>query len=211
MKKIRKNTQLSLINPRSAGRPASNDKGIRHTRRERITKQSALHFTIKVRENKADIKNKRLLKILHHAIKRARLKKLKVLHYSLEYNHVHLLVEARDNQIIHQGMQAFGISFAKAINKIKFLKGRVYKNRYHFRKITSLRDYKNVLLYIFRNGIKHKRTQSLFDPYNSMVYEKLISANMTRVIDKSLVLRKLRCDLDSILDIGTVYRVMVPL
>ncbi|MDD4976655.1 MAG: hypothetical protein PHY93_20025 [Bacteriovorax sp.] len=92
MKKIRKNTQLSLVNPKRAGRPVTVDIGIRHISRERLKRPTALHLTIKVRENKANIKNKRILKALHHAIKRARLKKLRIIHYTIEYNHVHLLV-----------------------------------------------------------------------------------------------------------------------
>ena len=74
MKKIRKNTQLSLINPKGAGRLALHDVGIRHTARPKITRLTALHLTIKVRSNKADIKSKKVLRVFHHAIKRARLK-----------------------------------------------------------------------------------------------------------------------------------------
>lgn len=53
--KIRKNTQLSLINQKRAGRPTTVDIGIRHICRQRISKPTALHLTIKVRENKADM------------------------------------------------------------------------------------------------------------------------------------------------------------
>lgn len=195
MRKIRKNTQLSLINPKGAGRPAKNDKGIRHTARERISKLTALHLTIKVRENKADIKNKRLLRALHHAIMRARLKGLRIIHYTLEFNHVHLLVEASNNEVLHKGMQALGISFSKAINKVKSLKGTVYKHRYHFRKIGSRREYKIVLNYIVGNGIKHKRTKALIDPYNSCV----ISADMIKIVERSDYLKSLRAKLQVIL------------
>lgn len=166
---MRKNAQLSFLNLKRAGRPAIHDKGIRHIKREKFYKSRSLHLTIKVRENKADIQNKRILKALHHAIIRARLKKLKIIHYTLEYNHVHLLVEAENHHVAHQAMQALGISLSKAINKIKRKTGTVYKYRYHLRKITGLRDLKNVTNYIFNNGIKHKRTRTQLDPYNSRV------------------------------------------
>lgn len=171
MKKMRKNTQISFINPKGAGRRSLNDIGIRHIARPKLKKPSSLHLTIKVRSNKADIQSKKILKALHHAIMRARFKKLKVIHYTLEYNHIHLLVECNDNRILQQGMQALGISLSKAINKIKRLKGGVYKHRYHFRQISNPRQLKNVLHYIFHNGIKHRRASSLLDPYNSLVAE----------------------------------------
>lgn len=77
MKKIKKGTQSSLINWKGAGRPSIHDRGVRHIAREVIRKSTSLHLTIKVRENKADIKNKQILKALHHAIKRARMRRLK--------------------------------------------------------------------------------------------------------------------------------------
>ncbi len=55
MKKLRKNFQYSLINPKRAGRPAIHDKGVRHSERLKFYQRKSLHLTIKVRENKADI------------------------------------------------------------------------------------------------------------------------------------------------------------
>ena len=205
MKKPRTNTQLSFAKPKRAGRPAKVDVGIRHISREKLHRRSALHLTIKVRENKAEIKTKKILKALHHAIKRARLKRLKIIHYTLEYNHIHLLAEATNNEILHQGMQALGISLSKAINKIKSLKGSVYKHRYHLKKINSRRQYKNVIHYILKNGIKHKRTSSIIDPYNSAVVAKNISADIESTIQQSPFLTRLRKDLREFLDEGNVY------
>ncbi|MBC7714829.1 MAG: transposase [Rhizobacter sp.] len=212
MKKIRRNTQLSLLNPKTAGRPAIHDRGIRHIRRDRITKPTSMHLTIKVRENKADIKSKRILKALHHAIIRARLKKLRVIHYTLEYNHVHLLVEASDHKVMHQGMQALGISLSKAINKMKRTKGTVYKHRYHLRKLNSVRELKNVLHYIFSNGVHHKRTRTALDPFNSMPAEerldhiyKTSAKKIQADINKSDFLKQLSMNLRGVLDKGEVY------
>lgn len=212
MKKIRKHTQLNLLNPKGAGRPAIHDPGIRHTKRFRLKKPSSLHLTIKVRVNKADIQNKRILKALHHAIKRARLKGLKVIHYTLEYNHVHLLVESVDNKILHKGMQSFGITISKAINKIKQTKGAVYKNRYHLRIINSAKQLKNVLHYIFSNGIKHKRTNSKIDLFNSMIAESKIhqiypkeAIRIWADIQKSEYLKVFQIDLYRVLDPGEIY------
>ena len=212
MKKLRKHTQLNFLNLKRAGRPAIHDVGIRHVKRFRLKKASSLHLTIKVRENKADIQSKRILKALHHAIKRARLKGLKVVHYTLEYNHVHLLVESVDNKTLHKGMQAFGITIAKAINKIKRSKGAVYKNRYHLRLISSPRQLKNVLHYIFNNGVKHKRTNSKIDLFNSMIAEEKINVlypkdakKIWADIQNSEFLRAFQVDLFRILSPGEIY------
>jgi len=210
--KIRKNTQLSLLNLRRAGRPAIHDKGIRHTCRPLIKKSTPLHLTIKVRSNKADIQNKIILKALHRAIMRARIQGLKVLHYALEYNHVHLLIEADNNKLLHKGMQAFGITIAKAINKFKSNKGTVYKHRYHFRQISSLRDFKNVMNYIFQNGMKHHSSGKLINFYNSVIREKRLSRlypnvekTLWKEIKKSSQLRELYKTLLNLLDDNNYY------
>lgn len=202
--KIKKGTQLSLLNPKRAGRPAIHDKGIRHISRPRIKKPTPLHLTIKVRSNKADIQNKIVLKTLHRAIIRGRLKGLKVLHYTLEYNHVHLLVEASNNQVLHKGMQALGITFAKGINKFKRNKGGVYKHRYHFRQISSLRDFRNVLNYIFNNGVKHRSTKTIVSHYNSAIVEKRIFHKIVE-IKKSSFLQELYRTLLIVLDENRYY------
>lgn len=170
-KLLRKGTQLSLLNRKRAGRPPVNDAGIRHTSRPVISKPASLHLTIKVKRNKADIKNKAVLAILKKAILNARLKGLKVIHYSLEFDHVHLLIEADNNKILGKGMQAFGVTLAKAINKLWRLGGGVYKHRYHFRRITGSKDLRNVMNYIFKNGVKHKTAKSIINPFNSIKAE----------------------------------------
>lgn len=158
----------SLINPKGAGRPALHDIGIRHLKRAQINRPMPLHLTIKLKkaymQNGQNVQNKHILK---HAIKRARIMGLKIVHYSLEHDHVHLYTECESNVILTKAMKAFGVSLAKNINKYFSSKGQVYKTRFHLRILKSASEVKNVINYILKNGIKHKRANSIFDPYNS--------------------------------------------
>lgn len=193
-----KNKQKSLFNYKGAGRPAFNDRGIRHTSRPTLKKMSSLHLTIKVNRNKAEIKNKKVLKLLKHSIANARRQELKVIHFALEYDHVHLLIEAEDNVTLGKGMMSLGVTLAKGINRLKKLKGSVYKHRYHFRHITSSRQLKAVMNYIFSNGLKHKTAISTVSSYNSIQAEKKYSLftnepvpadfDLIRLLDKCTVL-----------------------
>lgn len=165
MKNLRKGTQFKLTNPRNAGRKAIHDKGIRHTPREVISKPSPLHLTVKLK--RADIQNKVVLRILKHAIYRSRLQGVRVVHFSLEHDHVHLYVECGNNFVLGKAMKAFGVTFVRGINKFKRSKGQLYKYRYHLRILKSAREVKNVINYILKNGIKHGRTLKVINPYNS--------------------------------------------
>lgn len=174
-KTITKKSQMTLINYKHAGRPAKNDAGIRHTKRPDLTRPSSLHLTVKIEKSKANLKNKNVLAILKKAIFNARRQGLKVIHYSLEYDHIHLIIEADNNRTLGKGMQAFGVTLAKAINRMRKVKGQVYKHRYHFRQITSSRQLKNVMTYIFNNGVKHKTSATALSPFNSIWAEKKYS------------------------------------
>lgn len=160
--------KISFINRKGAGRPSKHDKGIRHIEREQLKKTSNLHITVKLEKSKAGLKNKQTLALLHKAIKKARLSGLRILHYTLEFDHIHMLIEADNNHQLSRGMQSFGITFSKGINKLKKLQGNVYKNRYHLRLIKTYKEIKNVMNYILSNGVKHK-TSSFVNHFNSLV------------------------------------------
>lgn len=205
----------TLFNIKGSGRPAIHDRGIRHISRDEIKRPTPLHLTIKIEKSKAGLKNKGILKILHHAIKKSRLVGLKIIHYTLEFDHVHLLVEATDKVSTSKGMQSFGITFSKGINKIKNLKGRVFKTRYHYRKLNSAREIKNVLNYILGNSIKHKQSSSIITPYNSLLavndFSKLypgFESMIENVLHKSAVLLDLKKNLNETLSATKNYHLM---
>lgn len=165
MKRVK---QLSLINPNGAGRKAFNDPSIRHRKRAEIKKPSSLHLTIKIEKRKAGIKNKAILKVLKRAILKGRSSGLRIIHFTLEYDHVHLLVETDCKIKLGRGMMRLGVTLSKGINKCKQEIGQVYKHRYHQRFITSGRDLKNVMNYIFHNGLKHRTAINFLNPYHSI-------------------------------------------
>jgi hypothetical protein len=199
IRKIRRGTQLKLTNPKNAGRPAIRDKGIRHTRREEINAPRPLHLTIKL--IRADVQNKTILKGLRHAIQRARMQGLRIVHYSLEHDHVHLYAEASDNNTLGKGMKALGGSLVKKIHRHLGTKGSFYKTRYHLRILRSAMEVKHVLNYILKNGIKHKRTNSIFDPFNSAaaIHDfKILGVRVIQADDKSRESKSLKMVLDEL-------------
>jgi REP element-mobilizing transposase RayT len=197
-KKTRKNQQQTLINSKGAGRPAMHDAGIRHRERPKLNKLSSLHLTIKIKKIKADLKNKSILKVLKRAICNARKKGLRVIHFSLEYDHVHLLIESPNNFNLGRGMQSLGVTLVRGINVYKKSSGRVYKHRYHFRKIQSSRELKIVMNYIFNNGVKHGTAKNVVNHYNSIGAELKYYLFMKGKL-------KLDQELMGLLDRGKVY------
>ncbi len=158
--------QLPLFKKRKTNK-STLDPSIRHRKREVFSKPKSMHLTIKIEAIKGRIKNKSILKVLKRAILRARGRGLRIVHFTLEYNHVHLLVESSNEKTLALGMMVFGVTFSKGINKYHATSGRVYRHRYHQRFIKTARDLKHVMNYIFTNGIKHQSTKSIRNIYNS--------------------------------------------
>jgi hypothetical protein len=97
-------------------------------------------------------------------------------------------------------MQSLGVTLVRGINKLRQTSGEVYKHRYHFRKISSSRELKRVMNYIFNNGLKHGTAKALVNPYNS------IGAELNyKLFMKGKLKLKLNEELLSILDRGKVY------
>ena len=55
----------------------------------------------------------------------------RLVHYSVQGNHVHLLVEAEDEKALSRGMKGLGVRVAKGLNRVMGRQGKVLDDRYH--------------------------------------------------------------------------------
>jgi len=80
-----------------------------------------------------------------------------VVHFSIQSNHIHMIVEARGKPTaLCAGISGFVIAFAKRLNKLLHRKkGKVWADRYHARELCSPREVRNSLGYLFQNWKKH--------------------------------------------------------
>ncbi|MBC7973720.1 MAG: transposase [Myxococcales bacterium] len=93
----------------------------------------------------------------------ARRENFRIVHISLQRNHVHLIVEADHKEALSSGMQGFQISAAKHLNA-EISKGRpgprrrgtVFVDRYYAVPITSPRQARHALSYVMGNWRKHE-------------------------------------------------------
>ena len=102
----------------------------------------------------------------------------RVVQYSVQKRHVHLLVEATDRMALARGMQAFGISAAKHVNRFllgadgRRRRGSVFPDRYHAVILNSRKQVRNCLAYVLNNWRHHGEDRGRswqLDPYSSAV------------------------------------------
>jgi REP element-mobilizing transposase RayT len=108
----------------------------------------------------------------YHAIREATLTtarrdSIRIVHLSIQRNHVHLLVEADDKKALASGMQGFQISAAKHLNAAiskrrpgPRRRGPVFPDRYHAEIITSPRQARHALNYVLNNWRKHEEDRA---------------------------------------------------
>ena len=97
--------------------------------------------------------------VLFRQRKRRYAQTFKVVEFSVQTNHLHLIVEATGVQDAHDnlrsGISGLVISFAKRLNGILGRKGKVWGDRWHGRELGSPREVRNAIVYVFRNLAKH--------------------------------------------------------
>ncbi|MES2525523.1 MAG: transposase [Bdellovibrionota bacterium] len=143
----------------NSGRKRIHSKGVSHAKREKVRTFTPLHVNFKY---KLMVKNKEGLKALHKAIKNARTHELKIIHFSLQHNHVHLIIEASSNKILTKGMRSLTITLAKLLNK-----GRIQLQRFHLHVLKTNREIRNAVRYVLFNERKHSGKMTL-DSYSSV-------------------------------------------
>src|SRR5690349_2648355 len=79
----------------------------------------------------------------------------RLVHFSVQGNHLHLVVEAPDERALARGMQGLGVRIAKALNRLMQRKGTVFADHYHSRILRSPTQVANAIAYVLLNFLHH--------------------------------------------------------
>jgi REP element-mobilizing transposase RayT len=89
-------------------------------------------------------------------------------HYSVQGNHVHLLVEAEDERALSRGMNGLGVRVAKGLNRVMGRSGKVLEERYHGHVLRTPTEVRRARSYLLQNAARHLGLRAP-DPYCSRV------------------------------------------
>ena len=152
-----------------------------HAARPEFKASQPLHIVMRVVREVGSLRRREMYKALREAtITAAMRERLRIVHVSLQRDHVHMIVEAEHKAALARGMQGFMISAAKHINRALGIgerrrTGRVFNDRYHVEIITSPTQARHTIGYVLGNWRKHKEDQQglaskwLVDPFSSGV------------------------------------------
>jgi putative transposase len=119
-----------------------------------------VHVTMRARAGLPRLREQALFRPLRDALRAASRSPavgaaVRVVHFSVQRDHVHLIVEAHDGSILARGMQGLGVRTARAINRVIGIRGRVWAHRFHARDLRTPREVRNALVYVLMNFKKH--------------------------------------------------------
>ena len=149
-----------------------------HVSRQAHAWEHPVHVTARVVTGAPDLRSELVFAALKRVFARASEKGFGLLHFSVQRNHLHLIVEADDAKALARGLQRLLSRAAMIINALARRSGRLWRDRHHRRALTCPRQVRNAFVYVLFNDRKHLQENGHFgrnayegmDPFTSWVW-----------------------------------------
>ena len=172
---------------RRGKRPGRKPKGPRagspHKMRPELRARHPVHIVLRAVRAVGNLRRRLTYKAVREAtLTTARREDFRIVHLSIQRNHLHLLVEADHKGALASGMQGFQISAAKHLNAAisntrpgPRRRGAVFPDRYHAEIVTTPTQARHALNYVLGNWRKHREDRAgvastwKIDPFSTAV------------------------------------------
>ena len=81
--------------------------------------------------------------------------RFRIVHYSVQGNHVHLLIEAASARDLACGLKSVVARFSRAVNRVFRRAGQVLADRCHVHVLRTPREVRNAIAYVLLNARRH--------------------------------------------------------
>ena len=141
---------------RGAGRkPSPGRRAVPHRRRPAHDPRCPAHVTLRACAGLSSLRAHEVFPTVRAALANASSDAFRLLHFSVQADHLHLLVEADAPGGLRRGIQGLAIRVAKAVNRALRRRGTVWADRYHARRLATPREVRHALVYVLQNWRKH--------------------------------------------------------
>src|SRR5574340_214065 len=143
--------------PGAGRKPKGERAGVSHHGRAKVTRSSPVHVTLRVLPHVWNLRSRRSLKVIEASLVGARSwTTFRVVHFSAQGDHLHLIVEAGGQQALSSGMQGLTIRLAKGLNRMMGRKGKVFADRFHAHVLATPAETRNAIAYVLLNQRSHR-------------------------------------------------------
>jgi REP element-mobilizing transposase RayT len=151
-------------------RRAGRKRGYRvsHRTRPKVAATEPLHITLRAARDVPNLRGWHPAAAIGAALKKlaAAPCAVRVIEFSIQRDHIHMIVESDGRASLTSGMRSITIRLAKAVNKRLGRSGQVFGDRYHARPLTTPYEVRKALIYVLHNHKKHGHT-GLIDKLSS--------------------------------------------
>lgn len=140
---------------------------VSHAVRERVDFKKPLHITMRLMPGLKGLRTAKMKAAFERCLIRAKAKGLRVLHFSIQGNHLHFVIECASNTELASGMNSLGTSFGRTIRAKLGGKGGVFDGRYHLHVLKTPAEMRNALAYVLLNRSKHQDVIPYKDDFSS--------------------------------------------
>jgi REP element-mobilizing transposase RayT len=129
-----------------------------HLARPALAARFPVHVTLRMLPHVWNLRSRRSFRVIGTAVRAAGERfRMRICEFSVQGNHLHLVVEAADREALARGMQGLGIRLGKGLNRLMGRHGRVLADRYHAHILRTLREVQNAVRYVRENHARHAR------------------------------------------------------
>jgi REP element-mobilizing transposase RayT len=157
--------------------PAHKRKTVAHRRRPSVSPNVPLHVTLRLVEGFPGLRRPKALRWIRRCLQLAHRDGFAIVQFSIQGNHLHLIIEARDRGALSRGMQGLKIRLTKRLNQLfGGRRGTVFPERYHAQPLRSPRQVRSALLYVLNNRRRHLASsgkglqRDYVDPHSSAAH-----------------------------------------
>lgn len=151
-----------------AGRkPNARLAGVWHVQRPPHDGRHPVLVTLRAARRLPSLRSERLFREIARALARSNRGDFRLIHFSVQSDHLHLIVEGDDRKALTRGLQGLAGRCAWAINRAAGRRGRVWTDRYHARPLRTPSETRAAIVYVLQNFRKHLRAPAVIDPRSS--------------------------------------------
>ncbi len=154
---------------KGAGREKSKNPGVSHLKRDDFPERHPVHVTMKFLPGLPNLRARDNFLAVLEMLRAAQKKNCRIVHFTVQGNHLHLFVEAEGREALSRGIGGLSVRLSRGLNKRWGREGIVFADRFHSRVLRSPTEVRAVLRYILCNRQRHlgKGTTEEFDPRSS--------------------------------------------
>jgi REP element-mobilizing transposase RayT len=116
-----------------------------------------VHLTLRIAGGVPSLRAGRLFERVRFALAAGRERfGFRLVHFSVQSDHLHLIAEARDGRALALGVQGLSVRVARAVNRALARRGRLFADRYHCRALKTPRAAHYAIRYVLLNARKHR-------------------------------------------------------